>query len=52
MYMVLSCGFGIGLSWGVASFDIDTADILPVIEDDSVFEEGIFTDPNQLYTTL
>lgn len=49
---VLSCGFGIGLSWGIASFDIDTADIFPVIEDDSVFEEGIFTDPNQLYTTL
>lgn len=46
---VLSCGFGIGLSWGVASFQVDTDSILPIFEDDEVFEEGIITDPNQLY---
>jgi len=37
----LFCGFGVGLSWGIFSAVINTADILPVIEDDTVFEEGI-----------
>lgn len=46
---VLTCGFGIGLSWGVASFEIDTANILPIFEDDTLFEEGVITNPNQLY---
>lgn len=49
---VLSCGFGIGLSWGTASFDIDTNDILPVMTDGSIFEEGVITDPNQLYSNI
>lgn len=49
---VLTCGFGIGLSWGVASFDINTDDILPIMTDGTVFEEGIITDPNQLYTNI
>jgi 3-oxoacyl-[acyl-carrier-protein] synthase III len=35
------CGFGVGLSWGVSSVVINTSDILPIIEDDTVFEEGI-----------
>lgn len=46
---VFACGFGIGISLGVATFEIDTANILPIFEDDSVFEEGLITDPNQLY---
>ena len=49
---VLTCGFGIGLSWGVASFDIDICDILPIITDDTIFEEGIITNPNQLYSNI
>jgi len=44
----LICGFGVGLSWGVSSVNIDTSDILPVIEDDSVFEEGIINSPLDL----
>lgn len=46
---VLACGFGIGISLGVTTFEIDTKNILPVFEDDSVFEEGLITNPNQLY---
>jgi 3-oxoacyl-[acyl-carrier-protein] synthase III len=41
----LFCGFGVGLSWGVSSAIINTSDILPIIEDDSVFEEGIINSP-------
>jgi len=41
----LMCGFGVGLSWGVTSATINTADILPVIETDEVFEEGIINNP-------
>lgn len=46
---VFACGFGIGISLGVTTFDIDTANILPIFEDDSIFEEGLITNPNQLY---
>ena len=46
---VMACGFGIGISLGVTSFEINTEDILPVFEDDSIYEEGLITDPNQLY---
>ena len=46
---VMACGFGIGISLGATSFEIDTADILPIYEDDQVFEEGLITNPNQLY---
>lgn len=35
------CGFGVGLSWGVTAVSLNTSDILPIIEDDTVFEEGI-----------
>lgn len=49
---VLSCGFGIGLSWGVTSFSINTDDILPIATDDSIFEEGLITNPNQLYNNI
>ena len=46
---VFACGFGIGISLGVTTFEIDTKNILPIFEDDSVFEEGLITNPNQLY---
>jgi 3-oxoacyl-[acyl-carrier-protein] synthase-3 len=44
----LCCGFGVGLSWGVFSMEIDTNDILPIIEDDTVFEEGIIRSAAEL----
>lgn len=44
----LLCGFGVGLSWGVSSVVINTSDILPIIEDDSVFEEGIINSLSEL----
>ena len=46
---VLACGFGIGISLGAVSFRINTEDILPIYEDDAIYEEGLITDPNQLY---
>lgn len=46
---VMACGFGIGISLGATSFEIDTDDILPIFEDDSIYEDGLITDPNQLY---
>jgi len=46
---VMACGFGIGISLGATSFEIDTEDILPIMEDDEIFAEGLITNPNQLY---
>lgn len=46
---VMACGFGIGISLGATSFDINTDDILPIYEDDAIYEDGLITDPNQLY---
>lgn len=37
---LITSGFGIGLSWGVVSFAIDTADVLPMIVTDDYFREG------------
>lgn len=48
----LFCGFGIGLSWGVFSAEVNTSDILPIIEDDTIFEEGVINSPNELYSGL
>jgi 3-oxoacyl-[acyl-carrier-protein] synthase III len=45
---VLLCGFGVGLSWGVSSAVINTSDILPIIEDDTFFEEGVINSVNDL----
>ena len=39
------CCFGVGLSWGVASARISVDDILPIIETDELFEEGIINAP-------
>lgn len=46
------CGFGIGVSFGVFSALVDTRYIYPIIEDDSVFTEGIISSPNELYNGL
>ena len=46
---VMACGFGIGISLGATSFDINTDDILPIMEDDEIYTEGLITYPNQLY---
>ena len=44
----LMCGFGVGLSWGVISAKLSTADIFPVIETDDYFEEGYISSPNEI----
>lgn len=46
---VLMSGFGVGLSWGVCSAKINVKDILPIIESDEIFEEGIINTPEDYY---
>ena len=46
---VMACGFGIGISLGATSFEINTNAILPIMEDDEIYTEGLITNPNQLY---
>jgi 3-oxoacyl-[acyl-carrier-protein] synthase-3 len=36
----LACGFGIGLSWGVANLEIDTETVFPIIETADYYAEG------------
>ena len=38
---VLACGFGIGLSWGTASFCVDKRNILPIITTSCRYDDGI-----------
>lgn len=42
------CGFGVGLSWGVTAIDMNTNDILPIIQDDTIFEEGVINSVTEL----
>jgi 3-oxoacyl-[acyl-carrier-protein] synthase-3 len=44
----LVCGFGVGLSWGAFSVKLNIADIFPIEEDDSIFEEGIIQSAKEL----
>lgn len=44
---VLASGFGVGLSWGVASFSINSDVIFPVIETEEYYKDGIL-DINKL----
>lgn len=37
---LIASGYGIGLTWGVVDFEIDTKDVLPMIVTDDYFEEG------------
>lgn len=46
---VMACGFGVGISLGATMFEIDAEDILPIFEDESIYEDGLITNPNQLY---
>ena len=46
---ILMSGFGVGLSWGVCSAKINVKDILPIIESDEIFEEGIINTPEDYY---
>lgn len=39
------CCFGVGLSWGVASVNINASDIYPIFETDEVFEQGFIDKP-------
>ncbi|MCK6611980.1 MAG: ketoacyl-ACP synthase III [Bacteroidia bacterium] len=44
----LVCGFGVGLSWGIFSATLDVATIFPIVEDDTLFEEGIIQSAKEL----
>lgn len=46
----LMSGFGVGLSWGVCSAKLNVDDILPVIETDAIFKEGIINSPEDYYS--
>ena len=46
---VLMSGFGVGLSWGACLAKIRPCDILPIIESDEIFEEGIINTPEDYY---
>jgi 3-oxoacyl-[acyl-carrier-protein] synthase-3 len=37
---VLSCGFGIGLSWAATEMKVNTNNILPIIHTDDYFDDG------------
>lgn len=37
---LFSCGYGIGLSWGIAEFTVDQEDVFPIIETDEYYEDG------------
>ena len=39
---MITSGFGIGLSWGVVSFELDRKDVLPMIRTDDYFREAYF----------
>ncbi len=45
---IFLCAFGVGLSWGASALKINPDDILPIIEDDSVFEEGVIKSVSDL----
>ena len=38
----VAAGYGIGLSWGVVTFNVDTKNILPIYSTDEVFEEAYY----------
>lgn len=46
---VMMIGFGVGISWGVTSFEINTNDIFAIEEDDYIFEEGFIDSASKLY---
>ncbi len=38
----LICGYGVGLSWAAGDITIDARDVLPIIETDEYFDDGLF----------
>lgn len=44
----LMCGFGVGLSLGVASAEVSANDLLPVITTAECFDEGLINSPSDL----
>ena len=45
---IMMIGFGVGISCGVTSIEINTSDIFPIIEDDTIFEQGIIQSVSEL----
>lgn len=43
MLSLLTCAYGIGLSWGIASFNIDASVIQPIFRTDRRFDDGYIT---------
>lgn len=39
---LMTCGFGVGLSWAMADFKVNTSDILPLIQTDEYYDDGEF----------
>ena len=39
---LMTCGFGVGLSWALADFKINTTDILPLVKTDDYYDDGEF----------
>lgn len=37
---IVICGFGIGLSWGIMDFDIDSKCVFPILYSDEYDKEG------------
>ena len=44
---IMLCGFGIGLSWGVALVDVSPKDIYPMIYSDDYYQDGDLGLPNE-----
>ena len=42
---ILACGFGVGLSWGVCSFTVNSDNVFPIFETDVEFKEGMINSP-------
>lgn len=42
MVKALICGYGVGLSWAAGIIDLDTRCVLPIIETDEYFDDGLF----------
>ena len=38
----LVCGYGVGLSWAAGIITLDAHDVLPIIETDEYFDDGLF----------
>ena len=47
-FKAMLIGFGVGISWGVTSLELNADDILPIYEDDTFFEEGLIQSVNEL----